>query len=774
MCAKARKSGKFSTKCPHRRLESFKVTDLEPNSIDVNEGVPIETESPSLLVSALSGELDAVKAAILNGYDSHECDYDNRTALHLAAADGHLEVVEFLLSLGDTEILDVEDRWGFTPLTLALHYGQFEVVEYMKRHGAVNATVSDHESSNLWGSKLCSLAAEGNLEELQAIVESGGDVSCSDITNRTALHLSVASGHVNIVNWLVEHSEIDVNAVDMMGVSPLQIAIDSGNSVIQEVLREHGAIEPDIAHTSEDKHLLSELCELAFNGELDTLRLALSEGKIDVNLQCYDGRTLLHNAVSGRQIKTVEYLVDSGADPSVADCWGLSSYRQALHNGFIEIARLLDQKGQFSFTHQLILDDPESDMAAQCCRRFGKYRSLVHSCLGTTLSSLVQNHCWDLGQFWSLDPSTLLMHCCEESSNSLSTTQSLMLYNEACKAFPIEALLFFGGKPFLTGDCVFTSDCSTFKQSSFPLAPAICKVGFKSMLALPISLDSGDSETQSILGIVLLYSLSSKLDNHGPEKHISSTLGEVLAGEALFDSGRISSLEYGEFTSSLLLQSKATDFIVSLLFQCGTIPRLLEWGCRMNSEDHKAILPFLRASNSILEQLISQASWGLIWPTLFRSLRFLATTSPEAKHSPVITVSEELITHTKGLGLHSENPPYFGPGKQLSPVFDNLMLFRIDMEAKWEAYPNKDNILQACRSIPLSERRITPMQAFTTVGKRNNVNSKEPGEADRVSAMLSEFLQSSEYSHVTVAQIKGIFCTIIDLTNCRTASSLRA
>ena len=58
-------------------------------------------------------------------------DYDGRTALHIAAAEGHYEVVKFLLELAKVNP-EPKDRWGFTPHQEAIRFGHTMVSEYME------------------------------------------------------------------------------------------------------------------------------------------------------------------------------------------------------------------------------------------------------------------------------------------------------------------------------------------------------------------------------------------------------------------------------------------------------------------------------------------------------------------------------------------------------------------------------------------------------------------------------------------------------------------
>ena len=80
--------------------------------------------------AASQGDLFEVQNLIANGADPDAVDYDGRTALHLAASEGHEAIISYLLSKSIN--LAPVDRWGGTPLSDAKKNGKKEAIRLLE------------------------------------------------------------------------------------------------------------------------------------------------------------------------------------------------------------------------------------------------------------------------------------------------------------------------------------------------------------------------------------------------------------------------------------------------------------------------------------------------------------------------------------------------------------------------------------------------------------------------------------------------------------------
>lgn len=131
--------------------------------------IPMEEEVDSLLEAARYDDLDDLKGLASGGISLDAKDSQGRTALHMAAANGHHGIVEYLISKGvDLNALNEEKN---TPLHWACLNGHVQVVKTLILAGANGSVLNSHERT-----PIDEALGRGKMDVIDAINEAVAQV----------------------------------------------------------------------------------------------------------------------------------------------------------------------------------------------------------------------------------------------------------------------------------------------------------------------------------------------------------------------------------------------------------------------------------------------------------------------------------------------------------------------------------------------------------------------------------------------------------------------
>uniref|UniRef100_A0A8C2J1V2 glutaminase n=1 Tax=Cyprinus carpio TaxID=7962 RepID=A0A8C2J1V2_CYPCA len=110
-----------------------------PSGVDMMAALDFYFQNKSvvdLMFAAYSGDVSALRRIALSAVNMELTDYDTRSALHVASAEGHLDPVKFLTHTCKVNPY-AKDRWGNTPLDDAMQFGHSAVVKVLQEYQSI-------------------------------------------------------------------------------------------------------------------------------------------------------------------------------------------------------------------------------------------------------------------------------------------------------------------------------------------------------------------------------------------------------------------------------------------------------------------------------------------------------------------------------------------------------------------------------------------------------------------------------------------------------------
>jgi ankyrin repeat protein len=335
---------------------ALQLDQIETSQYLISNGADVlitNNHGRSVLHHATSGVVGPFELLIASGAKLDVQDDIGLSSLHLAIIDSNDTVAEWLIAIGAD--IDPRSDSGATPLILATIFNRPVIVEALLKHGA------DANARNNKNLAALHFAAEmGYLDTLTLLLEFGADILIQDDEGWTGIHWAAGNGQGAAVELLLSRglgpdtlnnrgstpllyaslqgfatgvsqlvaAGAHVNAQDSIGESAVYLAAHNGHEETVVALLALGAdpmLPKDDGYTA--------IHSAAQGGHMACVDKLIAIGEVDVNVQNYEGVSVLQLAARKGHSAVVSTLLQAGADPEAVDKLGWTALHSAAGNG---------------------------------------------------------------------------------------------------------------------------------------------------------------------------------------------------------------------------------------------------------------------------------------------------------------------------------------------------------------------------------------------------------------------------------------------------------
>ena len=231
----------------HRIVQLLLKHDADPDVRDIFGFSPLLAAAQRGSEVIVKMFLDHRLAAVdVNAQTTSRCSVPRQTAVHIAVQEGHFKVVQALVHSPRIDV-NVQDARGETAFHLAARIGKYDMIKELFRSEKVDldlcvlATTQESATFGQSGSNALHLACTNKVEAniIRYLLKiSPGYAERPDSSGKLPIHCAVEAEAIDIVQILLDETEVGINIVDLEGHSPAFKAIKTRNADICELFFE--------------------------------------------------------------------------------------------------------------------------------------------------------------------------------------------------------------------------------------------------------------------------------------------------------------------------------------------------------------------------------------------------------------------------------------------------------------------------------------------------------------------------------------------------------
>ena len=275
---------------------------------------------------------------------------NEQSHLHIACASNRLSIVQEILNLTQTSLLEIKDNHGRTALSVTTNS---DIIDQLITSGADISSLDNNDMN-----AIMIAVSTGQLAIVNRLLSAINDQLLpilDQVENRndySIFLIAVQTGSIDMCSLLLSHSYIQWNTIDKQCMNAFHIAAKNNHYELIKFLCNY--IDSDIDNTQQ-------------------LRLY-------IDAQNEDGKTPLHFASEQGHILCIKSLLEYNADVLLANYLGQLPFHSAIQNGHCQCVELLIKVcGKNMNEFESVLSRRPSPLIAACQNGFADIVEILTS-----------------------------------------------------------------------------------------------------------------------------------------------------------------------------------------------------------------------------------------------------------------------------------------------------------------------------------------------------------------------------------------------------------